>query len=120
VLWSKWARTTVPLLWVLSIIINIGMWLERYVIVVTSLARDYVPGAWGMYHGAVADYSMYYGTIGLFFALMFLFIRVLPVISIAEMRELVAETRERSGVEGHGGSHDDLEEDDLDLAASSG
>jgi Ni/Fe-hydrogenase subunit HybB-like protein len=120
VLWSKWARTSVPLLWVLSIVINIGMWLERYVIVVTSLARDYVPGAWGMYHGSVADYSMYYGTIGLFFALMFLFIRVLPVISIAEMRELVAETRDRSGVEGHGESHDDHQEDDLDLAASSG
>jgi molybdopterin-containing oxidoreductase family membrane subunit len=61
---------------------------------------------------------MYYGTIGLFFALMFLFIRVLPVISIAEMRELVAETRERHGDESHGGHHDD--DDDLDLAASSG
>ncbi|SIO56950.1 quinol:cytochrome c oxidoreductase quinone-binding subunit 1 [Singulisphaera sp. GP187] len=117
ILWSKWARTCVPLLWVLSIVINIGMWLERYVIVVTSLARDYIPGAWGMYHGSVWDYSMYYGTIGLFFALLFLFIRVLPVISIAEMRELVAETRERSGGEEHGGSHDD---DDQDLVASSG
>ena len=117
VLWSKWARTCVPLLWVLSIVINIGMWLERYVIVVTSLTRDYIPGAWGMYHGAVADYSMYYGTIGLFFALLFLFIRVLPVISIAEMRELVAETRERNGGEEHGAPHDD---DDQDLVASSG
>ncbi|AGA27912.1 NrfD/PsrC family molybdoenzyme membrane anchor subunit [Singulisphaera acidiphila] len=117
VLWSKWARTCVPLLWVLSIVINIGMWLERYVIVVTSLARDYIPGAWGMYHGSVWDYSMYYGTIGLFFALLFLFIRVLPVISIAEMRELVAETRERNGGEDHGSSHDD---DDQDLVASSG
>lgn len=117
VLWSKWARTCVPLLWVLSIVINIGMWLERYVIVVTSLARDYIPGAWGMYHGSVWDYSMYYGTIGLFFALLFLFIRVLPVISIAEMRELVAETRERNGGEEHGSSHDD---DDQDLVASSG
>ncbi|WP_406694695.1 NrfD/PsrC family molybdoenzyme membrane anchor subunit [Singulisphaera sp. Ch08] len=119
VLWSKWARTCVPLLWVLSIVINIGMWLERYVIVVTSLARDYIPGAWGMYHGSVWDYSMYYGTIGLFFALLFLFIRVLPVISIAEMRELVAETRERSG-EDHSSSHDHDHDDDQDLVASSG
>ncbi len=116
VLWFKRARTNVPLLFVLSIIVNIGMWLERYVIVVTSLHRDFDPGAWGMYHGTFWDYSTYYGTIGLFLALLFLFIRVLPVISIAEMRELVAETQEREAerAEEHEGpgSHD--------LAASSG
>jgi molybdopterin-containing oxidoreductase family membrane subunit len=114
VLWSQRARRSVPLLFVLSIVVNIGMWLERYVIVITSLHRDFVPGAWGMYHGTFWDYSTYYGTIGLFLALMFLFIRVLPVISIAEMRELVAETQERepAPVEPAGPSHD--------LAASSG
>ena len=56
-----------PLLFVISIIVNIGMWLERYVIVVTSLHRDFVPAAWGMYHGTFWDYATYYGTIGLFF-----------------------------------------------------
>ncbi len=95
-LWFKWVRTTIPMLFVLSIVVNIGMWLERYVIVVTSLHRDFVPAAWGMYHGTVWDYATYYGTIGLFFFLLFIFIRVLPVISIAEMRELVHETQERT------------------------
>jgi molybdopterin-containing oxidoreductase family membrane subunit len=94
-LWYKPFRTNVLLLFGLSIVINIGMWLERYVIVVTSLHRDFDPSAWGIYHGTFWDYATYYGTIGLFFSLLFLFIRVLPVISIAEMRELVAETQER-------------------------
>lgn len=93
-LWLPWCRRNVPFLFVLSIVINVGMWLERYVIVVTSLHRDFIPAAWGSYHGTFWDYSTYYGTLGLFLALMFLFIRFLPVISIAEMRELVAETRE--------------------------
>ena len=70
------------------------MWLERYVIVVTSLHRDFLPSSWGMYHGTVWDYATFYGSIGLFFSLLFLFIRFLPVISIAEMRELVHETQD--------------------------
>ena len=65
------------------------MWLERYVIVVTSLHRDFLPSSWGMYHGTFWDYATFYGTLGLFLSLMFLFIRFLPVISITEMRELV-------------------------------
>jgi molybdopterin-containing oxidoreductase family membrane subunit len=96
ILWWRPARLNVYALWIIAIIVNIGMWLERYVIVVTSLHRDFVPAAWGMYHGTRWDYFTYYGTIGLFFALMFLFIRFLPVISITEMRELVAETQERA------------------------
>jgi molybdopterin-containing oxidoreductase family membrane subunit len=112
VLWIKPLRTNVPLLFVLSIVVNVGMWLERYVIVITSLHRDFDPSAWGMYHGTFWDYATYYGTIGLFVALLFLFVRVLPVISIAEMRELVAETQDLEGTEPVGPSHD--------LAASSG
>ncbi len=83
-------------MFLISIVVNTGMWLERYVIVVTSLHRDFVPAAWGMYHATFWDYGMFYGTIGLFFMLMFLFIRVLPVISIAEMRELVHETQDHA------------------------
>jgi molybdopterin-containing oxidoreductase family membrane subunit len=94
-LWFRQVRTNIPILFIISIIVNVGMWLERYVIVITSLHRDFVPGAWGMYHGTFWDYATYYGTIGLFFFLMLLFIRFLPMISIAEMRELVAETQER-------------------------
>src|SRR5205807_6644164 len=81
-------------LFIISIIVNIGMWLERYVIIVLGLHADYMPSSWGMYHGTFWDYATFYGTLGLFFSLMFLFIRVLPVISITEMRELVHETQQ--------------------------
>ncbi len=87
--WIKWFRTNVYALWVIAVIINIGMWLERYVIVVVSLHTDFLPSSWREYHGTFWDYATFYGSLGLFFALIFLFIRFLPVISIAEMRELV-------------------------------
>ena len=72
--------------------VNVGMWLERYVIVVTSLSRDFVTSSWGQYSGTVWDYATFYGTLGLFLTLIFLFVRILPAISIFEMRTLVAET----------------------------
>ena len=93
-LWIPSVRASVPLLWLISILVNIGMWLERYVIVVTSLHRDFLPSSWSIYHGTFWDYSTYYGTLGLFLSLMFLFLRFLPVISITEMRELVHETQQ--------------------------
>jgi molybdopterin-containing oxidoreductase family membrane subunit len=93
--WIKPIRTNIPMMFLISIVINIGMWLERYVIVITSLHRDFVPAAWNMYHGTFWDYATYYGSFGLFLTLMFLFIRFLPVISIFELRELVLETQER-------------------------
>jgi molybdopterin-containing oxidoreductase family membrane subunit len=92
-LWSRRVRSSAMVLWMIAIAVNIGMWLERYVIVVTSLHRDFLPSSWGMYHGTFWDYATFYGTIGLFLSLLFLFIRFLPVISIVEMRELVHETR---------------------------
>jgi Ni/Fe-hydrogenase subunit HybB-like protein len=95
-LWIKWVRTHPIALWIISIIVNIGMWLERYVIIVISLHHDYVPSSWRMYHGTVWDYSTFYGSLGLFFTLLFLFIRFLPVISITEMRELVHEKQVHS------------------------
>jgi molybdopterin-containing oxidoreductase family membrane subunit len=67
------------------------MWLERFVIIVVSLHRDYLPSSWAMFRPTFWDWSTYIGTIGLFASLMFLFIRFLPVISIFEMRELVEE-----------------------------
>jgi Ni/Fe-hydrogenase subunit HybB-like protein len=93
-LFSPRVRTNTVWLFIISIFVNIGMWLERYVIVVTSLHSDFLPSSWGMYHGTFWDYATYYGTLGLFLSLMFLFIRFLPVISIAEMRELVHETQQ--------------------------
>jgi molybdopterin-containing oxidoreductase family membrane subunit len=98
--WIKAVRTNVYLLWAIAGIINIGMWLERYVIVVTSLHADFLPSSWSMYHGTLWDYMTYFGSIGLFLALIFLFIRVLPVISITEMRELVHDTQHEEAAQG--------------------
>ncbi|MEX1024855.1 MAG: NrfD/PsrC family molybdoenzyme membrane anchor subunit [Planctomycetota bacterium] len=96
-LWFRRVRNSVLTLFVLSLIVNVGMWLERFVIVVTSLSADYLPSSWDTYTGTKWDWSLYLGTIGLFLALLFLFIRFLPMISIFEMRTLIptgAETPE--------------------------
>jgi len=94
VLWFKAVRDNPPWLFLVSLIVLVGMWLERYVIVVTSLHRDYLPSSWGNYSPTVWDWTMYLGTIGFFFALMFLFVRLLPMISISEMQALLAESKE--------------------------
>ena len=94
VLWVHKIRTNVAALFIVSLIVNTGMWLERFVIVVISLTRDFMPSAWGRYSATFWDYATFIGTLGLFTMLIFLFVRVLPAISIAEMRELVAETSE--------------------------
>src|SRR5713101_3281178 len=93
-LWFYKMRHNVVVLFIMSIVVNIGMWLERFVIVVISLTRDFVPSAWGRYQPTFWDWATFIGTIGMFVMLIFLFVRVLPAISIAEMRELVAETSE--------------------------
>jgi Ni/Fe-hydrogenase subunit HybB-like protein len=90
-LWIKKVRSNLLWLWIISFIVSIGMWLERFVIVVTSLHRDYLPSSWGMYQPTVWDWSMFIGTIGFFFTLLFLFIRFLPMISIFEMRTILPE-----------------------------
>jgi Ni/Fe-hydrogenase subunit HybB-like protein len=88
-LWLKRVRQNVWVLFVLSLVINVGMWLERFVIVVVSLHRDFLPSSWGMYTPTFWDWATLLGSFGLFLTLLFLFIRFLPMISIAEMRELV-------------------------------
>ncbi|WP_437185004.1 NrfD/PsrC family molybdoenzyme membrane anchor subunit [Planctomicrobium sp. SH668] len=88
ILWFPWARKNVWVLFTVSIIINIGMWLERFVIVVTSLSSDFMPSSWDSYYPTFWDWSTYIGTMGLFVCLLFIFIRVLPMISIFEIREV--------------------------------
>ena len=90
-LWAKKIRSNLVALWIISFIVSIGMWLERFVIVVTSLHRDFLPSSWGMYQPTMWDWSMFIGTIGFFFTLLFLFIRFLPMISIFEMRTILPE-----------------------------
>jgi molybdopterin-containing oxidoreductase family membrane subunit len=91
-LWFRGVRNNLLVLFIISLIVNVGMWLERFVIIVTSLHRDFLPSAWGMYYPTIFDWTMFIGTIGFFLTLLLLFIRVLPVISIFEMRELVPES----------------------------
>ncbi len=76
------------------------MWFERFVIIVTSLHRDFLPSSWGMYYPTFWDFSTFVGTIGLFVTLMFLFVRVLPMISIFEVRTLLPQSKVK-GAEGH-------------------
>lgn len=87
-LWMRRFRTTLVPLWIISIVINIGMWLERYVIVIT-LHHDFLPSSWDSYTPTIWDWGMYLGTFGLFFTLTFLFIRFVPMINVFEMRELI-------------------------------
>jgi Ni/Fe-hydrogenase subunit HybB-like protein len=92
--WVRAIRRNVIWLFVLSLVTQTGMWLERFVIVVTSLHRDFLPSAWHMYYPTIWDFTEFLGSIGLFLTLFFLFIRFLPMISIFELRELVSDTRE--------------------------
>jgi molybdopterin-containing oxidoreductase family membrane subunit len=94
VLWWRRARASVLTLFIISLVVNIGMWLERFMIVVSSLHRDYLPSAWDMYWPTRWDWATFVGSIGLFLTLLFVFLRLMPVISIFEMRELVSETAE--------------------------
>lgn len=89
VFWSKKARTSIPILFVLSIIINIGMWFERFVIIVTSLHRDFLPSAWGYYTPTFWDISTLLGSFGLFFTMFCLFVRFLPMVATAEVKTVL-------------------------------
>ena len=88
-LWFERFQSKVGALFVIAMVVNVGMWLERFIIVVTSLHRDFLPSSWGMYAGTIWDWAIYIGSIGLFFTLMFVFLRIMPAISIFEMRTLV-------------------------------
>ena len=91
VLWFRKVRSNPVLLFLTSLVILIGMWLERFIIVAVSLTRDFVPSSWGMYYPTRWDWMTFFGTIGLFLTAMFLFVRILPMISIFEMRTLLPE-----------------------------
>jgi molybdopterin-containing oxidoreductase family membrane subunit len=91
-LWWPRCRRHVALLFVLSLVVNAGMWMERLLIVVQSLHRDYMPSAWGLYVPTLWDWITLLGTVSCFAWLFLVFVRVLPVISISEMRLLVRES----------------------------
>jgi molybdopterin-containing oxidoreductase family membrane subunit len=96
-LWSRKLRVNVAYLFVLSFIVNTGMWFERFVIVVTSLYRDFLPSSWGTYRATRWDYLTYVGTLGLFTFLFFLFVRFLPMIPMHEIRMMLPQTKVTRG-----------------------
>lgn len=93
ILWIKKVRQNIIVLWIISLIVNVGMWLERFVIVVTSLHRDFVPSSWGIYWPTIWDWGMYIGTMGFFLMLMVLFVRFLPMIPMFEIKTLLPESK---------------------------
>ena len=100
-LWFKKVRTSPAWLFVISCIVTVGMWLERFVIVVISLHRDFLPSSWDMYAGTRWDWGLYLGTVGFFLCLMFLFVRFVPMIAMFEMKTLLPEAKVEEGAHGH-------------------
>lgn len=101
VLWIRKVRLNPAMLFCTSLVILFGMWLERFVIVVTSLHRDFLPSSWGMYVATRWDYAIFAGTLGLFFSAMFLFVRLMPMITIFEMRMLLPQSKLSEEVAAH-------------------
>src|SRR6218665_203574 len=93
--WFKKLRTNIMATFILSIIVNIGMWFERFVIIVTSVHRDYLPSSWSMFYPTVYDVGEYIFTFGLFFTLFFLFAKFFPVINMAEVKSIIKSTSEK-------------------------
>ena len=92
--WSRRLRTNLAWVWIASVLINVGMWLERFVIIVTSLHRDYLPSSWRMYAPTWVDFSLFAGTIGLFGCCFLLFLRFIPAVSATEVKEFAHELGE--------------------------
>ncbi len=92
-LWLRTVRVSPAKMFLMSLVINTGMWFERFVIVVTSLYRDFLPSSWGTYRATRWDYSTFIGTLGLFTALFFLFVRFLPMIPMSEIRMMLPQAK---------------------------
>ena len=95
--WSKRLRTSIPVLFIASIFANVGMWFERFVIVITSLSRDYLPSSWDYYSPTIWDISLFIGSFGLFFTLFLLFLRFVPMIAMSEVKGVLPEADPHHG-----------------------
>ncbi len=104
-MWSKRFRRNIPVVFTVCMFVNVGMWLERFVIIVTSLHRDFLPSSWQMYYPTRWDFITFFGTVGLFLTLMFLFVRVMPMIAIFELKTLLPGAKPKATAAGDGGSH---------------
>ena len=104
--WFKKLRTNLTFTFIMSIIVNIGMWFERFVIIVPTLCRTFLPSTWNMYHPTFVDIGIYTGTIGMFFTFFLLFTRYFPVIAQAELKSIVKSSgQEHKEKHAHGHDH---------------
>jgi Ni/Fe-hydrogenase subunit HybB-like protein len=99
--WFKKFRTTPWIMFIVSIFVNIGMWFERFVIIVTSLSRDFLPSSWGYFMPTWVDIGMFIGSFGLFFTLFLLFIRFMPMVAISEVKAVLAHEQHENGESSH-------------------
>jgi Ni/Fe-hydrogenase subunit HybB-like protein len=95
--WFRRFRTTPWLMWVVAVLVNVGMWMERFVIIVASLGRDFLPSSWGMFRPTIVDIMMLVGSFGLFFTLFLLFCRYLPMVAMAEVKGVVGPPNSQGG-----------------------
>ncbi|MES3036580.1 MAG: NrfD/PsrC family molybdoenzyme membrane anchor subunit [Bdellovibrionota bacterium] len=100
IFWFKWARRSIPVMFIISIFVNIGMWFERFVITVTSTHHDFLPAVWGNYAWTFFDGAVLFGSFGMFLTLFLLYLRLFPAISIAEIKPVLSVGRDN-----HGGGH---------------
>jgi molybdopterin-containing oxidoreductase family membrane subunit len=84
--WFKWVRTNIVAMMIICALVNVGMWFERFVIIATSLNRDFLPSAWGYFVPTLFDFLTLMGSFGLFFTLFLLFCRYLPLVAVAEVK----------------------------------
>ncbi len=109
IFWFSRFRNKTVVLWIASVLINVGMWFERFVIVVSSLSRDYLPTSWGYYRPSIIDVLTFVGSFGLFFTLFLLFVRFLPMVGMAEVKGVMPQAHlDRPGHRGHGDYHGDI------------
>jgi len=99
--WFKKVRQNIPLVWILSIFVNVGMWFERFVIICTSLTRDFLPSSWGYLSPTITDVFTFFGTFGVFSTLFLLFIRFLPIMAIAELKAVTPQADPHAGHDQH-------------------
>jgi len=101
--WSRRLRRNLSVMWLVAVLVNVGMWFERFVIIVTSLSRDYLPSAWGLYAPTWVEILTLIGSFGLFLTLFLIFMRFAPIVAMAEVKTVMPEARL---AEAHAGAGD--------------
>ena len=104
IFWVKKFRRSIPVMFIVSLFVNIGMWFERFVITITSLHRDFLPSSWGMYLPQMHDWLTILGSFGFFFIWFLLFVRFLPAIAMGEVKSVMDQPK-KGMAKGNGGSH---------------